>query len=389
MKSGSIIHLIRCILCLYGINTYKSLNIYYRIVIYSLQWISLIINYLLIMEIIIGLNNGSYGFGKTILEIEKPLINVCIIHYLAKRSYTICDLITFTIGKKENEKIDKIARNLFFGWLTDFLCQILRSLICLHLFGAKFILEQHDYSGVIKKYPKGERMFLILILIRFSIYETGLRLASASLYAIIYHSIQLNYQSLVVKCNNDTLSQSICLGQKFAKFRAIRAAVNEMMSLFERTFNLLPFLWISSIFIHISVQLIHYNFTNWNGLKIFFLFSSSRTILGNIFLSIIIALIIHRTEKEKSLIDRFTNYSLCQRSFTSLTSHSIGRKLYFMTNRTNTATIYDMFAIKREMILHFLGTIITFSIMFKGMFETEFKILIKNMASKLNMSLIK
>lgn len=380
---------VRSVLLFYGLDTYQTLKIATKLVVHWLQWATLLYSLWAIFETLTGLKNKVYGRGITVFEIQRPVINICIIRYLRKSSHTLSDLIRVTISKRQAEdqdKIEKVARDLIVGWIIGIVWQMIRSFLCINLFGIEFLLEQQDYFGIIQKYPETKPLYLSLILIRCWLYDTGLMIASASLYLIIYYSIQLTYQPLFERIQNTTLS--ICSAKEFDDFRSRRALVNQMMASFEEAFNLLPFLWISSIFTYTSVELLYYNFTNWNGFKIFSLLSSASLVMV-VFFIIVICVIIYLTEGEKSLIDRYTNYSPCQGTFAGITSDSIGRKLYFMSDRTISATVFDMYVIKRDIIWHFLGTIVTFSVMFKEMFDTEFKSLLQSMAERLNMTLHK
>lgn len=375
----------RCTLWICGINLYPKAGFKIRIISDLLFAFVIFINSLSIVNHWTRYQHFDFGEGVFIIVTIRPIISVGILLYLHKKSNEIIALIDLIDRDDLRNRWSRTRmKPLLRVLLIVFLSQPLRVLylVTTPLPGAPKLW--FDLFSLAKNHVLPKPYVTILYLIRVTLFDYVPILGSVFLYMSIYTTIQANYH---VQINHHFISYESKLSTKFNDFIERRLTVNRLMMVFEQTLNLIPLLWMVFVFLFVSLELAFYTYINLNGLNVFVAYAMSRFL---IFLVLTHAFIytISICETEDKIIQNHQEYYARNISLDYVTLAEIDFGLHLAIDEPVKPTAFRLFSIQKGIFLHFIGSVVSFSLLFRSLFEFEFKKILYSIGSELNFTVI-
>lgn len=375
----------RFLLWFIGINTFEHSHIILKALSKLLLLVNISTNCLSLVNHFYRYRSYSFGEGVLIIVTIRPITTLGIILNLTSHSENINRLMKVLDNQEEISGLSQ--------WRIRHLSIISLAAFVLHPVRVLYLLffplpDAPDYwydifslarSGLVNRW-----IISSVYLFRTSIDYLPI-ITSVHLYITTYIKIQAHYRETSV------FDHLVLYGSELSTLindlKTRRLEVNHLMISFENIYNLLPLFWIIFLFVFTSLELAFYTFINPKGFSIFIAYAMPRFVTS-ITLTYCIAFTIHNIDYEQKLIRRFTEQYAMSLSISDLSLGDIDCGLYLIIDEPVKPTAYRFFPIQKGILLPFIGSSISFSLLFRGLFEFEFKNILRSIAKELNVTVV-
>lgn len=372
----------RFLLWFVGINTFENDYVWPKIISKLLLIINLGCNLSSLLNHLYRYRSFAFGEGVLIIVTIRPITCLAIICYFLRKKHQINCLMKFAECRIKLSNEQLLHQRIVHLTIILTIMFIFHPITKIYLILSSPLKYWYDLFGLAKSGKMNKWLVTLIYLIRTTFIDFMPIITSVHVYCSIYFAIQANYGN-----NHLANSEGLQMCATINEMKKQRLMVNIMMIYLEDNLSFLPFIWIFFLFIFTSLEIAFYALVNSKGIIIFVAYAMPRCVSSIVFVYCL-SFIVHTIEEENKLLKQLAEQYSLLLGMDNIGLHQIDCGLYLSIDEPIQPTAWKFFLIQKKVFLPFIGSSISFFILFRNLFEFEFRKILASIANELNVTTV-